>query len=119
MRLIETSSKLNGEFPELIIFKSPANNTSRYVSPMTRDIKSIPKSVREIRKQQKDKKIVVFEDFEKQKKTKEHSFEFFVKSLQNSNGIARLSNQLKTYKFYVGPGNNSELVSKMIRNRTW
>ena len=121
LSLIESCMKPNTDVPELVIFKSPTNLLNRYISPLARDIKETPKSVREIPKSRKEKKSkLVFPALveDEQKKMKEFLFEYFMKSLQISNGINSLQGEMKTYKFYVGPGNNSSLVIKIIRNRT-
>lgn len=121
LSLIESIVKPDTESPELLIFKSPTNISNRYTSPYTREVKLTPKSVREIPKVCKEKKPMVFPALfeDESKKIKEFAFEYFLKTLRSSNGISIGPSELKTYKFYVGPGNNSDLVAKIIRKRPW
>ena len=127
LSLIESIIKPETEAPELLIFKSPTNILNRYISPCAREHKEPKQSVKEIPKLPKEntsnfKKstlrfpILVEDDL---KKLKEFLFEYFMKALRVSNGFSVIQGELKSYKFYVGPGNNSELVIKVIRSRPW
>ena len=127
LSLIESIAKTETEVPELLIFKSPTNILNRCISPCIRDAKEPKQSVKDIPKLPKE----IVNSFKKStlrfpvlveddgKKLKEFLFEFFMKALRVSNGFSVFQGDLKTYKFYVGPGNNSELVIKTIRSRPW
>lgn len=121
LSLIETIAKVQGEVPDLVIFTSPTKVVNRFVSPYIKEPKNSPKSLKEIKKPVQSKKVVnlplLFED--DSVKLREFVFDYFLKTLRMSNGIQFRSNELKIYKFFVGSGNNSELVVKIIRSRPW
>ena len=122
LSLIETIAKVQGEVPDLVIFTSPTKVVKRFVSPYTREPKNSPRSLKEIfKKPVQSKKVVnlplLFED--DSIKLKEFVFDYFLRTLRMSNGLELRLNEMKVYKFFVGSGNNSELVVKVIRSRPW
>ena len=122
LSLEAAANKPQGEMPELIVSKSPTKLMGRYISPYIRDNRLTPKSVKEMRKPSKAKKrklLAPVLNGDESFKIKETCFEGFLKALQVSNGIQGRVNEQKNYKFFVGPGNNSELVNKIIRTRPW
>lgn len=122
LSLLETINKPQLEIPELLVSKSPTKLISRYISPYIRENRLTPKSVKEMRKPSKTKKrklLAPVLNMDEALKIKEVCFDYFLKSLQVSNGIQLRVNEQKTYKFFVGLGNNSELVTKIIRTRPW
>lgn len=122
LSLIESINKPQSEVPDLIVSKSPTKLMSRYISPYIKDYRLTPKSVKEMRKPSKTKKrklLAPVLNVDENVKIKETCFEGFLKALQVSNGIQSRVNEQKNYKFFVGAGNNSELVNKIIRMRPW
>ena len=122
LSLIENIGKIQGDVPELVISTSPTKYINRFASPYVRDDKDSSKYLRPVRKNISCKKNpislpVLYED--DLAKVKEFVLDYFLKSLRLSNGVVLRVNELKTYKFYVGPGNNSDLVVKVIRSRPW
>ena len=123
LSLAETPARPSIEMPELFICKSPSKAVKRFVSPYVRDpreTRGTPKSVKDMRKPQKakKKKMPVLNEDESMN-LKEFVFSFFLQALRSSNGLQSRSNEQKTYKFYVGPGNNSDLVAKIVKSRPW
>jgi hypothetical protein len=117
---IETPIRPSLDIPDLLISKSPSKAIKRFISPYIRDTRGTPKSVKEIRKTPKNKKKKLPSLTEDETLTsKEFIFDYFLKILRSSNGIHTRTSPLKTYKFYVGPGNNSDLVAKIIKTRPW
>lgn len=122
LSLIENIGKIQGDVPELVISTSPTKYISRFASPYVRDGKDSNKYLKEVRKNISCKKNsinlpVLYED--DLVKVKEFVFDYFLRNLRMSNGVVMRVNELKSYKFYVGPGNNSDLVVKVIRSRPW
>ena len=54
---------------------------------------------------------------QEKKKTKEGIFFYFLSMIRASNGIALQIQDAKSFKFYVGSGNNSGLIVRLMRNR--
>jgi hypothetical protein len=122
LSLIENIGKLQGDVPELVISTSPTKYIKRFISPYVREGRESPRSLKEARKNVLSKKTSVnlpmlYED--DSAKLKEFVFDYFLKTLRSTNGIQMRVNELKTYKFFVGAGNNSDLVVKIIRTRPW
>lgn len=68
----------------------------------------------------KQLKIGVPEVIEKGKlQRKEWIFFYFLESIRSSNGISPPFTETKTFKFFVGPGNNSGLIIRALRSRPW
>jgi tubulin---tyrosine ligase len=60
------------------------------------------------------------EALEKEKiNNKQWIFLYFLESIRNSNGVHPQMKDSKSFKFYVGQGNNSGLVVRLLRSRPW
>jgi len=65
-------------------------------------------------------KIAIPEISAKEKlKSKEWIFLYYLEAIRSSNGLSLPFTESKTFKFFVGPGNNSGLIIRALRLRPW
>lgn len=65
-------------------------------------------------------KINIPEVVEKEKlQNKEWIYAYFLDAIRSSNGLSLPQTEKQTYKFFVGPGNNSGLIIRALRTRPW
>lgn len=115
------------KIPSFQVKGVPTPTHNRYemmktVSPFRVNIDFTEKISKPLNKINKIKrfKIPAVEIAEKDKiKNKEWIFSYFLESLRSSNGLSPPQSDTKTYKFFVGPGNNSGLVVRILRSRPW
>lgn len=53
------------------------------------------------------------------RKNKMWIFMYFLDVIRASNGLSLQTEESRNYKFYVGPGNNSNLIVRLMRSRPW
>lgn len=92
--------------PLKVTVEMPDRNTLKTFSGQNRKIKQFRVNIPEV--------------IEKEKlQNKEWIYLYFLEAIRSSNGLSLPLTEKISYKFFVGPGNNSGLIIRALRTRPW